>query len=114
VTHAGALPREGRRCTCARGPLFHVVVRDDGKKSQTAVGRNRREAERALTKIQNEVDEGSYRPQKNIRFNAFADAWAEGLERKETTKDSYRSTIAYAKKAFGQHRVRQMAGVFGV
>jgi integrase len=95
-------------CTCKRGPLFHVVVREDGKKSQTAVGRNRREAERALTKIQGEVDEGVYRPQKNIRFDTFADAWVDGLERKETTKDSYRSTIAHAKEAFGQRKVRQI------
>jgi len=95
-------------CTCARGPLFHVVVREGGKKSQTAVGRNRREAERALTKIQGQVDEGMYRPQLNIRFDAFADQWLDGLERKETTKDSYRSTIAYAKDAFGERKVRQI------
>src|SRR5437667_8575624 len=49
-------------CTCPRGPLFHVVVREGGAKSQTAVGRNRRDAERALTKIQGEADEGTYRP----------------------------------------------------
>jgi hypothetical protein len=87
-------------CTCPRGPLFHVVVRDGRKASKTAVGRNRRDAERALRKIDVQVDEGVYRPQANIAFEAWGDRWLEALERKETTKDSYRSTVAYAKEAF--------------
>ena len=96
------------RCTCKGGPLFHVVVRDGRKAHKTAVGRNRREAERALTKIQATVDDGAFVAQSNIRFETWADQWIESLERKETTKDSYRSTIAYAKKLFGHKMVRRL------
>lgn len=95
-------------CTCKGGPLFHVVVRDGRKAHKTAVGRNRREAERALTKIQAAVDDGAFVAQTSIRFEIWADRWIDSLERKETTKDSYRSTIAYAKTAFGHKIVRRL------
>jgi integrase len=72
------------------------------------VGRNRREAERALTKIQTTVDDGAFVAQANIRFEAWADQWHASLERKETTKDSYRSTLAYAKGVFGHKMVRRL------
>jgi integrase len=83
-------------------------VRDGRKAHKTAVGRNRREAERALTKIQAAVDDGAFVAQSNIRFETWADQWIDSLERKETTKDSYRSTIAYAKKLFGHKMVRRL------
>jgi integrase len=37
-----------------------------------------------------------------------ADGWLESLERKPTTRDGYRSTIAYAKEAFGNVIVRRL------
>ncbi|HWQ23891.1 MAG TPA: site-specific integrase [Gaiellaceae bacterium] len=95
-------------CTCSRGPLFHVVVRDGRKAHKTPVGRNRREAERALRKIAVQLDEGVYRPQANIPFEEWGRRWLDSLERKETTKDSYRSTIAYASEAFGSLPVRRL------
>ena len=49
-------------CTCPRGPLFHIVVREGGRAHKTAVGRNVREAKRALAKVTVDVDDGSYRP----------------------------------------------------
>src|SRR5581483_5648149 len=95
-------------CSCPRGPLFHVVVRDGAKAHKTPVGRNRRDAERALTKIQAQADEGLFEPQRRIRFDTFADQWLEGLERKRNTVRSYRSTIVAAKRAFGSKHVRQI------
>lgn len=38
-------------CTCPHGPLYYVVVREDGRSDKIRVGRNRRQAERALRKI---------------------------------------------------------------
>lgn len=35
-------------CTCPHGPLYYVVVREDGRADKIRVGRNRRQAERAL------------------------------------------------------------------
>jgi integrase len=95
-------------CTCPRGPLFHVVIRDGRKAHKEPVGRNRREAERALAKRSVQVDDGSYRPQLNIRFAEWGPRWRESLERKQTTKDSYRSTIALATEAFGDVLVRRL------
>ena len=93
-------------CTCPQGPLYYVVVREGRKAYKQRVGRNRKEAERALRKIAVSVDDGAYRPQLNIRFPEWADRWVDSLERKETTVDSYRSTVNYAKEVFGAKRVR--------
>jgi integrase len=95
-------------CTCPRGPLFHIVVREGARIHRTAVGRNRREAERALAKVNVQVDEGEFRPTVSIRFSDFGDRWLANLERKETTKESYRTTVAYAKQAFGDRVVRSL------
>ena len=95
-------------CTCPRGPLFHVVVRDGTKADRTAVGRNLRDAERALRKLSVDVDEGRYVPQKRIRFDAWADQWIQSIEVGPNTRYAYRSTLAYAKDAFGSRDVRRL------
>jgi integrase len=95
-------------CACKGGPTYVVIVPEGGKRRKLSVGKNRKVAERALRKIEVEVDEGSYRPQENIRFEQWGDRWLEGLERKETTRDSYRSSVEYAKKVFGHKRVRDL------
>jgi hypothetical protein len=79
-------------CTCE--PTFYVVVRDGRRNHAERVGKSRRNAERALRKIGVQVDDGIYRPQQNIRFETWADKWLSSLERKATTVDSYRSTVA--------------------
>src|SRR5687768_6272315 len=95
-------------CTCRKGPLYHVVSRHDGKLVREPVGHNRKNAERALRKISVDVDEGVYRPQPAIRFDAWADRWLSSLQRKASTIDSYRSTLTYAKRAFGDVPVRRL------
>ena len=95
-------------CTCPRGPTYHVFAWEGGRLHKVRVGRNRRDALRALNKIGHEVDEGSYRPQQNIRFEVWADGWLDSLERKQTTIDSYRSTVAYAKEVLGKKTVRHI------
>jgi hypothetical protein len=87
-------------CDC--GPTYYVVIREGGKLHRERVGKNRRHAERALTKVQGQEDEGAYVAQRNVRFEAWAKQWHAALERKQTTKDSYRSTLAYAKAVFGR------------
>jgi integrase len=86
-----------------------VEVKLTGRRNRSErIGKNRKVAERALRKIGTAVDEGVYRPQQNIRFETWAGKWLESLERKETTVDSYRSTIAYAKDTFGHVLVRRL------
>lgn len=86
--------------------MYYVVVRHRGGANKTRVGRNREQARRALRKIQVAVDDGDYEPQRNISFQEWADNWIRSLERKPTTIDSYRVTIAYAKERFSSKRVR--------
>jgi hypothetical protein len=81
--------RRKRVCTCPDGPLYYVVVRDGARADKIRAGRNRRQAERALRKIAVTVDDGSYQPQLNIAFAAWADHWLGSLERKPSTVRSY-------------------------
>jgi integrase len=90
-------------CDCS--PTFYVVVRDGARNHKERVGKNRRNAERALAKVQVAVNEDVYEPPAKIRFDAWGPRWREQLERKETTKDSYRSTVALAVEAFGEVQV---------
>jgi integrase len=93
-------------CTCS--PSYYVVVRDGTKLHRERVGKNRKQAERALTKRQAEEDDGAFVPQKTIRFEEWADRWLAGLERKPNTVAGYRSTVKYATEAFGTVAVRKL------
>lgn len=97
-------------CTCAKGPLYHVVTRQDGRLHREPVGHNRRDAERALRAVQVEIDRGTYLAVENVRFSDWADEWFASLRRpKENTLRGYVSTISYAKRAFGDTFVRQIS-----
>jgi len=85
-----------------------VVVREGRKVHRERAGKNRRQAERVLTKIQARVDEDDFRPQLTIRFAEWGERWLRSLERKETTVASYRSTVAYATELFGEKVVRRL------
>ncbi len=97
-------PKAG--CTCR--PTFYVVVHHDGKLVREKAGQNRRVAERLRDKRSVEVDESAYAPPKKVGFSEWADRWRESLERKQSTKDSYRSTIDYAKRVFGDRLVSRI------
>lgn len=93
-------------CTCR--PTLYVAVRDGGKLRWEKTGRNRKNADRALAKIETAVDEGGYLAIKNIRFDEWAGQWLAGLENKPNTITGYRHTMAYAKRAFGDVPVRRL------
>ena len=57
TTFADADKRRG--CTCT--PLYHVVLRHNGKLIREPVGQNRREAERALDATRGAVARREYR-----------------------------------------------------
>ena len=96
-------------CTCPGGPTYYVVVREGRKLHRERVGKNRKLAERALTKIQAQVDEGEFRAQRNVKFAVWADEWLLGLERpKPRTISGYAQTMAYATEVFGEKSVRRL------
>jgi len=79
-----------------------------GQAHKEAVGRDRERAEVALHQFQAAVENGGYRPRPTIGFVEWADRWLASLERKPSTVASYRSTIAHAKEAFRDQRVRRI------
>jgi integrase len=87
-----------------------VVVREGAKLHRERVGQNRREAERALRKVGTRVDDGEWRPQLRISFEAWSARWLASIETKPSTRSDYRSTIAYANAAFGGRDVRRIRG----
>ena len=88
--------------------MYYVVVRDGEQIHRELVGRNREQADIALLRVEDSVEDGEYRPRLNIGFSDWADRWLDSLERKPSTVDSYRSTIVHAKDVFGGRRVRQI------
>ena len=95
-------------CTCKGGPTYYVAVREGRSVKRERIGKERKAAERALRKIGSQVDEGIYRAQQSIRFAEWTEKWVASLERKETTKESYRSTLNYAIAVFGERQVRKL------
>jgi integrase len=94
-------------CTCT--PTHYVAARDErGKLVRERIGKNKREAKRARDKIAVAIDEGSYVAQQNISFDEWGQRWLQALERKGTTVNSYRSTIAYADAVLGPKLVRRL------
>ena len=106
--HSGlrALDRARAGCTYADGRIRYVVLGEGGAQER-AVEHGRRQAEIADRRVAAEVDD--FRAQRNIQFSEWADRWLDSLERKPSTVSSYRSTIAHAKRAFGQHHVRRLS-----
>jgi len=93
-------------CDCE--PSYYIVVREGAKLHRERVGKNRKQAERALAKRQVQTDEGSWVAHKSITFTEWGERWLVSLNRKETTRDDYRTSIAYAGEAFGAKVVRRL------
>ncbi len=89
-------------CSCE--PTYYVVVREGTRLHRERVGKNRKQAERALRKIGTQVDDGAYQPQLHAKFADWAARWLSTLETKPTTRASYASTIAYATRGVPQDR----------
>jgi integrase len=93
--------RTGTGCGCTCQPTYYLAIHHGSKLVREKVGRNRRVAERLRDKRSVELDEGAYQPLRRVRFAAWGTQWLSQLERKQSTIDSYRSTVAYATEAFG-------------
>jgi integrase len=100
--------RATRGCTCTDGPFYYVVVRDGKDAHREPVGRDRGHAEIALHQVAAAVEDGHYRPRLTIGFAEWADRWLGSLERKGSTVNSYRSTVAHAKRTLGGRQVRRI------
>jgi len=88
--------------------MYHAVTRVDGRLVREPVGHNRKNAERALTKIQGQVDEDNYEPPRPVTFGQWADTFLESLRRRPTTKATYAVTLTYARAVFGIKKIRKL------
>jgi integrase len=88
--------------------MFHVVTRANGKLVREPVGHNKKNAERALRRIQVEHDEGRFEEPRNLRFDLWADEWLHQLRRRSTTRAGYEVTLRYAKEVFGSKPLRRL------
>jgi len=94
-------------CNCQ--PVYHVVLRQDGRLIRERVGRNRKQAERALARVSVQADEGAYVAPTTRTFSEWAGEWETTLRRPgESTRYGYRTTLKYARKAFGSKRLREL------
>ena len=105
TTFEAAAPGGG--CTCR--PTYWVTIRDGAKVHREKAGKNRKAAEAQLRKVGVDVDDGSYEPLQSIRFREWGTRWLKSLERKETTRDGYTSTVDHAAHVFGDKLVRRIA-----
>jgi integrase len=88
--------------------MYHVASRVDARLVREPVGHNRRDAERQLRAIQVQIDQDAYAPPENVAFSEWVDRWLLGLRREETTRRTYRSSLEYAKQAFGKKPLRKL------
>jgi integrase len=104
TTFAAATKRSG--CTCT--PLYHVVLRHEGKLVREPVGHNRREAERALDLRRGDIARRAYRVPEDVPFDEWADRWLAGFTGKKNTRRVYEDTLTYATRVFGQTKARDL------
>jgi integrase len=96
--------REG--CTCA--PTYYLVtaLKSGGR---NPVGKSYTAAKKAWTQAQAAQDRGEELTVDNRTFATWAGQWYAGLKRpKESTLRGYVATLKYAKKAFGDERLRKV------
>lgn len=96
-------------CTCPRGPTYSI--RGASGNGHERVGRDLRDAIRALHKRNIAEDEGQPVVTDNATFSEWADTWLASLEGKKTTAMSYHSTVRYAKEVLGSKRVRKLTSL---
>jgi integrase len=95
-------------CDCAPSYFIDAGVLN-GRKVRIAAGKNRKIAQRQLTKVQDKQNDGDFEAPKDAPFDRFADEWKASLKRpKANTLRSYDSTLDYAKRAFGSKKVRNI------
>lgn len=89
---------EAKGCECR--PTFYVRTSEGGKLHPTRIGRNRKEAERALNRVAVAVDDDTFQAPRKT-FEGRRKDWTKALERKPATVQSYEQTFALASRVFG-------------
>jgi integrase len=91
-------------CTCKPSYEIH----HGGGRNRQPVGRNRKEAARALAIVDGQVAARTFHIPEERKFSAWADEWLERHTARASTTDNYRVTLEYAKQVFGGRKVRDV------
>lgn len=89
------------------GGAWSVYYRVNGKPTSKTVGRNKKDAERRLAELQNQLNQGTYQPQKPITFDVFSQQWLKEYAQpkvKLTTMRSYKNMIRVHLKPVFEHK----------
>ena len=96
-----------------RGRSYSIVYYVDGRQRWKSLGPvTRKEAERHLREILNEIQDGTFRDLKPISFREYAKKWLEfhRANVKPSSYDSYRSVVnGHLVTAFGDHALSAIA-----
>lgn len=92
-------------CTCK--PTYYLVESNVAG-GRRPVGDNLKDAERHLAHLVTDVDRGEYRRLEDVKFAAWADQWLANRKVTESTRRDYKTTLDYAKAAFGTRIVRKL------
>jgi integrase len=95
---------DAKNCGCKA--TYYIV--HGGGKHQERVGRNRREAERALKVIEGQVASGTFKVPENKRFEKWAPEWLARHTGRESTRENSATTLRYAVETFGGRNVRDL------
>jgi integrase len=95
---------DAKDCGCKA--TYYIV--HGGGKNQERVGRNRREAERALKVVEGRVASGTFKVPENMRFDKWAPEWLERHTGRESTRENSATTLRYAVETFGGRNVRDV------
>jgi integrase len=93
-----------RGCSCK--PTYYIV--HGGGRHPEKVGKNRKDAERALRIVDGQVAAGSFRIAEERQFSAWADEWLAKHTARQSSRENYAVTLAYAKTVFGRRKVRHL------
>jgi integrase len=87
-----------------------VALRRDGRLHRERIGRNRRDAERALARIVTADDDGSYVAPSRQTFHGYADAWLAAATVRPSTLHAYEGSVAVAKSVIPAGRLLRDIG----
>lgn len=89
---------------------YTIIFYVDGKQKWKTIGKDKKQAERALRAIMGAIDRGEYREVPNITFSELAKKWLnlkQGQVRPKTFA-SYKPHVERLKAVFGQHKVKSI------
>ena len=108
LRHSGRAPAKRARGSAYVDCPVRYVVFGAAEHRSAPLEHERQASEMAGGGPAADIGDVDNRRRPDVEFTDWGDRWLESLERKRSTIDSYRSTIAHAKRTFGPKYVRRL------